>query len=82
MSKETINIKWHHLFLNGELKEKVSNEELIAIGLMGWGNCHMGSRPPQNFGKGMSYISLRLGGASPDFLSAEADEILKKREKS
>ena len=67
------------IFLTGKLPENWSKESLIADGLVGWGCCMAGAKPPEKFGQGMILITSKVGIATPDRLSELADEVINKQ---
>jgi len=68
---------WPEVFTN-EHFEYPNDSNCFAMatadGLMGWGNCYAGEKPPSNFGKAMLKISKIVGTATPDGLMEVADD--------
>ena len=49
----------------------------VADGLSGWGCCFAGSKPPENFGKGMCEIAAITGhSSSPESLDAQGSRLI------
>lgn len=56
---------------------KKSDAELLADGLMAWGNCHL-EKPPQSFGMFMAVVNGRIGTSTPESFHRKAEEFLAK----
>lgn len=70
---------WHEVFMTGEVAPDISVEEAVEICCMGWAACHMGCKPPANFGIGTANPGQISGCMLPEDFSAKADEIIKEK---
>lgn len=70
---------WPDVFEKGEAnysQDKKGRGEALADANTGWGNCHAGCKPPENFGKGMVVIGEHLGEtATPENISRMSEEL-------
>jgi len=57
-----------------KLANKMTDADLCADGLTGWGICMSGCKPTASFGDAMVIIAERLGSATSDSLMQWADE--------
>lgn len=75
MSEELkIEMIYPEVFITGKL-ESDNKKMAYADALIGWANCHMGSKPPSKFGEGMMNIGVLLGHpVSPDTMMDYADK--------
>lgn len=69
---------WEKCFKTGLIDFEDSEEgrrNAIATGLVGWGNCMLGNKPPENFGVALVAIG-KFVGCSPtmESLTIEADK--------
>ena len=69
---------WDNMFETGLIPVDMTDISLCAIGLVSWGHCCSGHKPPPKFGEIMAQISNRLGSATPEFLSEYIDNYLLK----
>lgn len=71
-------IIWPDVFSDLELVKTNNPASLCADGLLAWGNCFAGNKPPDSFGKTLVAISDRLGmteAATAEGLSRHARKM-------
>lgn len=61
---------WPEIFTTENL-ESESDASLCADALTAWGNCHMGNKPPESFGRVLAKIGAKLG------IAPTGDELMK-----
>jgi hypothetical protein len=71
---------WPHIFITGEIPEKITREDVVVAGLSGWGCAQIGADMPVHFGETMVKIGKFLGIlATQENLMKEADKIIKEK---
>ena len=73
-----MEVQWPEVFTNSHFVYGSDDSDklcAVADGLIGWGNCCAGNKPPEGFGKGMVEVSRRIGSSAlPENLHALAEK--------